>query len=481
MLQTLRSERAQLLGPSRTHQARAPHSLEGLLWNASLNNEPETLSKRWLMVSGLIDDDSAVLLPTISVPGPRSALSGIGPYELFVEDATGHVLARAAVGGGFSGDQLQPFAVTVPVIGEPARVVLGLGNETLAESRSDSALAAPKVSSHKPGSIFRAGDTLAWGTAHDEGITYTVNFTANGQDWRKLAVLLSQPSFKPDPQVLMPGPGAAFEIIAHDGLTERATRLPVEIDAPLMPLVPWPGDGEGASLDFNVAIDADTLGAASLLADGVPVNAVVKLSSAGRVLTIAPRSPDATASYTAVVDTTLQAEDGRSLESPVTIDFQADLLEPQDHARSWDPATQAALAARAPADDPNEAKAPPIDEKAQPPALFGEGQIKLEVGGGQMAPARILLCEQSNDGELLGLEMDFETTPGDWVKIAMAQSEDGQILATAELGNRAALKSEGQEGDDWQLYISKGIVTARGQINVVGQTANFALTGRCPV
>ncbi|MFG6661220.1 hypothetical protein [Sulfitobacter sp. 915] len=38
-----------------------------------------------------------------------------------------------------------------------------------------------------------------------------------------------------------------------------------------------------------------------------------------------------------------------------------------------------------------------------------------------MAPDRILLCEQSNEGELLGLKKDFETTPGVRVKIAMVK------------------------------------------------------------
>ena len=260
MIDTLRSERAQHLDPSRTRHARASHSLDGLLWRASLSESPEAPRERWLMVSGLIDGEGSVLLPTINVPGPRSALYGAGPHEILVEDATGHVLARATVGGGFDSSEMQPFSVTVPVAGDPARVVLRLGDETLAESRANRALAAPKVSSHKSGSIFRAGDTLAWGAAPDEGVTYTVNFTANGQDWRKLAVLLSQPTFTPDPQALIPGPGAAFEIIAHDGLTERAMRLPVEIDAPLLPLFTWPGTGEGASLDFNVAIDARHIG-----------------------------------------------------------------------------------------------------------------------------------------------------------------------------------------------------------------------------
>lgn len=439
---------------------------------------------RWIMLSGMGDGAEATLMPAIGVPGPREPLSGDGPYELRVEGASGQLLARASVGPHPFETGLWPFAVTVPVSGDPARIVLLRDGEVLAERWADPALAAPEILSHVTGSTYHAGETLEWGSASPEGLTYTVRFTANGEDWTTLAVLLGEPRFTPDPATLGPGPNPVFEIVAHDGVIEQATRLPVAIDVPLEPLTVWPEDGaliargETAQIAFNVPIDADTLGAVVLEADGQIVPAHVARSLSGMAVTIAPQEPQAEITYTAYVDTTLKAEDGRPLNTAIRIDFTAEPPDPIEVSTAWEPTRQALLADRQ--IDADAAEASGAVDAVEQPALTGQGEITLELGEPISLPARILRCETVGAESVTQLEIDFETTPGDWVEIAMSRDqEEALIVEISPRGREIMAISQGSADDGWYLRLVGEHVSARAHLGEGSDQVEFAMSGEC--
>ena len=180
------------------------------------------------------------------------------------------------------------------------------------------------------------------------------------------------------------------------------------------------------------------------------------------------------------MDTTLQAKDGRSLESPVRIDFQVDVQEPDDHTPSWDPEAQAALAGKALPIGPSQTETSPADVEAPQPTVFGEGHVELEVGGGQKVPARILRCERGAEGMLSGVEVDFETTPGDWVNITMNKLDEKRISAKAILGVQRMLEGRGRTDEGWRLSSAGETIYAQGQIGNFDAEIGFSLTGKCP-
>ena len=466
ILNTLRRERAQLPTPATIRHAQMAGPLQGLLWQAAYR-ESEDQEERWLMISGLMDEHEAVLLPAVSVSGPRTALSGDGPYEIHVEDAFGRVLARAPVGPGQHGGAW-PFSVSVPVRGEPWRIVISLDGEILDENHAASSLIAPEVRSHGPGSVYRAGDTLEWDSGLPGRLTYTVRFAANGEDWTTLAVLLSEPRFTPDPATLGPGSNPAFEIIVHDGVTERATRLPVAIDVPLEPLAVWPEDGaliargETAQIAFNVPINADTLDAVTLEAEDVLVPAHVALDPSGMIVTITPQEPDADTVYTAIADTSLAAVDGRSIRNVIRISFTAEPPEPVVAAAARDVATpEASLRSAADAE------------------IAGLGEITLELGQTLTVPAQILRCARDEDNRLSQLEITFETTPGDWVEMAMSREADDVLTVQMALSNGAQFSNQGSGDNDWHFRMEGEQVSAQAHVGGSGEEIGFTLSGVC--
>ena len=467
ILNTLRRERAQLSTPPVTRHAQMAGPLQGLLWQAAYR-ESEDQEERWMMISGLMDEHEAVLLPAVSVSGPRTALSGDGPYEIHVEDAFGRVLARAPVGPGQHGGAW-PFSVSVPVRGEPARIVMSLDGEVLDENRAASSLIAPEVRSHGPGSVYRAGDTLEWDSGPSDGLTYTVRFAANGEDWTTLAVLLSEPRFTPDPNTLMPGSNPAFEIVAHDSVTERATRLPVAIDVPLEPLAVWPEDGESggsAGIAFNVPLDAETLAAITLEANGASVLAHVTLDPSGMIVTVAPQEPEADAVYTATADTSLAAVDGRSIRHAIRVSFTAEPPEPAVAAAAREIATL-------------EGSPGSGDAAAADAEIAGVGEIVLELGQTLTVPAQIQRCATDEDERLSQLEITFETTPGDWVEITMSRGVDDVLTVQMALSNGARFTNQGSGDDDWHFRMEGEQVSAQAHVGGPGEEVGFTLSGEC--
>ncbi|HHX89182.1 MAG TPA: hypothetical protein GX700_05300 [Paracoccus sp.] len=420
------------------------------------------------MISGLMDEHEAVLLPAVSVSGPRTALSGDGPYEIHVEDAFGRVLARAPVGPG-QHDGAWPFSVTVPVRGEPARIVMSLDGDVLDENRAAPSLIAPDIQSHGAGSVYRAGDTLEWDSGPSDGLTYTVRFAANGEDWTTLAVLLSEPRFTPDPNTLMPGSNPAFEIVAHDSVTERATRLPVAIDVPLEPLAVWPEDGESggsAGIAFNVPLDAETLAAITLEANGASVLAHVTLDPSGMIVTVAPQEPEADAVYTATADTSLAAVDGRSIRHAIRVSFTAEPPEPAVAAAAREIATL-------------EGSPGSGDAAAADAEIAGVGEIVLELGQTLTVPAQIQRCATDEDERLSQLEITFETTPGDWVEITMSRGVDDVLTVQMALSNGARFTNQGSGDDDWHFRMEGEQVSAQAHVGGPGEEVGFTLSGEC--
>ncbi|MBI6630765.1 Ig-like domain-containing protein [Pontibaca salina] len=468
MLRYTRGRRAEAPLVSRVRLAQVSEPLEG----PAIRNDadPALPAARWIMLSGMIDGDEATLMPAIGVPRSRPPLSGDGPYELQVEDAAGRIIARTSLGPGSSAERPWPFAVTVPVSGEPARIVLLRESEVLTERRGHPALAPPAVRSHLPDKTYRAGETLKWGDASSGELTYSVRFTANGRDWTTLAVLLSEPYFTPDPATLRPGENPAFEFIAHDGVTERVTQLPVQIDVPLVPLAVWAEAETAASANiaFNVPLDDSTLGAIALEADGEAVPAEIALDPSGMVLLIAPQALADDVTYTVTVAETLRAEDGRSLADALSFAFspQSSSAVGSEAARH---SAQADYSEVSENDDHN-----PVS------AAVGVGEITLQLGEMRTVAARILRCETEDDGSLLHLEMDFETMPGDRVDVILSRIDETILSAEMTLSNGKVIKAVGTVQDGWLYQASGEQVTARGHVGVASNRTEFSLTGECP-
>ncbi|QDY71149.1 hypothetical protein [Qingshengfaniella alkalisoli] len=476
MLRYMRGRRAALPTKPEIRHARQSDPLDGLLWQASFQDHTDEPVERWLMLSGLIDGNEATLLPAI-VPGPRKPLSGSGPYEIRVEDAAGHIIARAAVGLDTDSEDIWPFSVTVPISEEPSRIVLTNGGTVLAEMRASPGLAAPEFRSHRPGDTYRAEEPLEWDGGTAEGQTYTVRFTPDGENWTTLAVLLRQSSFIPDPATLLPGGSAAFEIIAHDGVAERSVRLPVEIEVPLAPLAAWPEEsemlevGDAAGFVFNVPLDAESLNAVTLLANGVTVPHRANLDPSGMVLHIAPELPEADVSYVASVDSRLRARDGRALTDDLSIRFFANAPASVSQTPAWNPDREKMTDERPHLPSPNEQASP---NSLAGSAEVGDGEITLELDEPATLPLRILHCEIEAD-EIMRLIMDFET-PYAQIEIDMTK-EKGDLFRA-----RAAHGPEGEGGipDGWYLSLNNGLVSASGRLGEAGEAIGFVLTGECP-
>jgi len=450
--------------------------------------EEANAGPRWMMVSGLSDGTKAQFLPAVSVSRPRDPVSGEGPFELRVEDADGRLLARAPVGPPAKDEVVWPFAVTVAVSEEPARIILLNGTEVLAESHASQDLGRPTITSHAPGTAFRAGDRLEWdvGANVDSDLTYSVRFSADGRTWSTLALFLTEPGFTPDPHTLMPGPDASFQVVVHDGVTERTALLPVQPEIPFTPLVTWPSGLDEPEQDapagaaFNVAIDAGSLDAVTLQADGATVPARISLTPSGTVLTITPRDRVSGRAYTAVVGTGLRAVDGRRLQQAIRLDFSDDV---SAEVRSPEMRTpeRPALGAASGA----ESRRSGSDGEQQSPrgpevVATGAGEITLEVGSNPTVQAKITRCELDNDGALRGLGIVFETNPGSRLEIQMQQSS-GVITAELSRSDGYDVSNAGRPTEGWDMRLTEeGKLSARGTVGVGDDKAGFTLTGECP-
>lgn len=471
---------------ARRHYALMDHPADGVATSVAFDEETSN-GQRWIMVSGLSDGTKAQFLPAVEAPGPRDPLSGEGPFELRVEGADGQLLARAPVGPLAKDEVVWPFAATVAIAGEPARILLLNGDEVLAESRASQELVSPVVTSHASGSAFRAGDTLEWEAGENTtgSLTYSVRFSPDGRTWSDQALFLTEPRFTPDAQTLVPGASAAFQIVVHDGVDERMTVLPVQIEVPLTPLVTWTSDfGQSrqdspAGAAFNVAIDPASLDAVTLQAGGAAVPAHVSLSPSGTVLTIAPRDHVSDRAYTATIGTGLRALDGRQLEQEIRVAFSFD---PGAEARPPEPWSEdrPALGSAAGADSMG-----PVPERGQrpPPApdvvTTGDGEITLEVGSNPTVPAKITHCEVDNSGVLRGLGIVFETNPGSRLEIQM-QQVGGSITAELSRSDGYDVSNRGSTGG-WEMRLTEeGQLSASGKVGTGDDEAGFTLVGQCP-
>jgi Big-like domain-containing protein len=468
-------------GPEATRHAsdksarpRSPH--EGLLWQASFNQVDMNEAENWVMVSGFIDEGSAVLLPTVRTAGPRQRLAGKdGPYEIRIENDNGRVLARTSIGqdaGTADGLESWAFAATLPVSAQPARITLSLDEKVLAERRANPRLAAPRFTSHNRGVVYESGDRLEWSA--EGAISYTVRFTPDGEDWSTLSVLLGEPAFTPDPATLRPGPDAAFEVIAHDGVNERSSQLAVTVDVPFEPLVTVPEIGEqgepveAAELVFNVALDPESLDAIRLLdSTGRDTPALITLGPSGATVSIEPAEAEVQAGYTVIADTSLQALDGRALASRQEVPFTA-------LAR---PSTRLTMPEGRVLSDVKKAPSPATDQKGDPgPA--GAGEITLGLAEPVTLPARILDCESGKDDSSASIE--FQTNPGASQRLTLERSEEGKIALHLDQGGSKKIAYSGTEGEDWALEIESGAVTGRGIIAVQTMRASVQFSGKCP-
>lgn len=460
---------------------------QGVSTNVKFDDEGSA-NQRWIMVSGLSDGTQAQFLPSVRVSGSRDPISGAGPFEVRVEDAAGRLLARAPVGPRGKDEVVWPFAATVAVSGVPARIVLLNGNKVLAESRASEDIARPKVISHAAGSAFRAGDTLEWDADEsvDEDLMYSVRYSADGRKWSDLALFLTETSFTPDPHTLMPGSGSSFKIIAYDGVSERTTVLPIQIEVPLTPLVTWPSDvndpeqDSSAGAAFNVAIDADSLDAVSLEADGVTIPARVSLNPAGTSVTITPREPEADRAYTAVIGTGLRAVDGRPLEQEIRLEFSVDVKEETESSEPWSPdrpALGSASGADSPRSVPNKSENQPRPNQV---VAMGDGEITLEVGSNPTVPAKITRCEVDNSGNLRGVGVVFETNPRSRLEILMEKSGD-VITTSLSRSDGYDVSSRGGAADGWTMRLTEeGQLVASGEVSTGENEVGFALKGECP-
>ncbi|MDK3075263.1 hypothetical protein QO034_19435 [Sedimentitalea sp. JM2-8] len=435
---------------------------------------------RWIMLSGVADGTDATLLPAVGLAGERRPLGANGPYELRVEGVRGELLARASVGPDPLIPGPWPFAVAVAVSGDPVRIALLRDGKVVAERRSDPSLAAPVVTSHATGATYRSGEVLAWDGGQRDGLTYSLRYSANGQDWTTLAVMLAEPRFAPHPSTLMPGLGTAFEIIAYDGVTERSTRLPVEVDVPLVPLSVWAEEsgGIGARIAFNVPLDQNTLGDIALETGGKAVPATVALNPSGTVLAIAPHDRGDGGDYTVTVPTTLRAEDGRSLGQEISFSFSvqaapttvSEAVRQSGRGAASDPASSLADGSESPEDS----KSPPEPEPV------GNGEITLVFGKTITVPARVLRCETEDDGDPSLLVLDFETDPGDRVETVLTRDGENAFAVEMTLSNGVILAGQATIEDRVPSRSETEVITARGHIGDAPSRSEFAFTGQCP-
>ncbi|MBA4800813.1 MAG: Ig-like domain-containing protein [Euryhalocaulis sp.] len=460
---------------------------EARLWRASysqpaaLRPEEEAVARDWIMISGLADGENSGLLPAITVRGPRDRLSAEdGAYEIRIEDADCRVIARSSAGPGLEsgGKGAWPFSVTLPVSGEPARIVFSRGSEILAERRTAESLRPPELISHIRGGVYRAGERLEWrAESGDPNLIYTVRFAPDGETWSTLAMFLTDTGFTPDPQILRPGAAAAFEIIAHDGVRERSTRLPVKVDVPLKPLLASPsadaltaapGAGE---LVFNAPLDPASLNAVHLSDEtGLAVPSIVDLEGGGTVLMVVPAEPEPDTVYKVIAGRQLRTKDGRTLGSEV----------------SWQFRTSEAIDRAAPALEPSAVSAVgPVGDNVESanavhenPGQTGAGELTLEFGREMKLAAEILTCSANASGKLV--EAVFEIEPGTQQMIRLEESARGILRATLDQGKGVTAESNGQAGENWALDVSGGHVSGSGILKNDGMRANFAIRGLCP-
>ena len=481
MLRMTRARHAALpSGASPTRHAsdkrrRVSSPYEALLWRASFEKTDKTEAETWIMISGLISEDMAALLPAVRTAGPRTGLSDQdGPYEIQIEDDKGRVLASTLVGQGadaVDGSKSWAFAATLPLSGHPARITLSLDGEVLAERNADPDFKEPRFTSHNRGAAFKAGDRLEWSA--EGAISYTVRFSPDGKDWSTLSVLLGEPAFTPDPATLRPGPDAAFEIIAHDGVNERSARLPVTVDVPFEPLVTAPMSGEqdepveAAELIFNVALDPDSLDAIRLIdSSGRDTPASVTLDPSGRTISIRPVEADKQAEYTVIADTSLRAMDGRPLSTRHEVPFTA-------LAQSSTNLTIATARTRSRAKT-----APPSATDQQDHAgPAGAGEVTLGLAEPLTLPARILGCQRSED--ISSATIEFQTNPGAAQRLTLKRSQSAEIALSLDQGQKEIVHG-GMEGEDWRLAFENGAVTGRGVIVDRAMKASVEFSGTCP-
>lgn len=483
MLQQTRARGRASVSPSAPEHARYAWLLDTLLNNTiGRRAHADTSDTQWLLVSGLVSAEHAALLPSVTVNAPRPSIGGQGHLQVRIEDAGGKLLAQTDVGPEKSSPgRLHAFSATLPVRGQPARISLMREGKLLAELRAKPGLKAPTMLSHAPGAVFRAGDTLVWKGDGNMGLTYSVRFSPDGQAWSTLGTFLADAQFTPDPAALAPGPAAAFEISVHDGVTQQSTSLPVKVDAPLAPLATWPGKSEfpdtedAAGAVFNTVIDASTLDAVTLLANGKAVAHEARLDPSGMVLRVAPTAPSPETDYVAIIDSGLQAQDGRRLANELRLRFAVKTAARETQLTAWNPARHEVMA-KTPRPDTTGHSPDQTDEAATPTDVpTGKGEITLQVGQAVTLPMQVLRCQTHDDGNIR-VDIRFDAPSGGALEMTLTRAADGHMTARASHGPQG----QGDDPDKWDMTMADGQVQAQGHLGSGAQASGFSFKGACP-
>jgi len=384
------------------------------------------------------------------------------------------------VASGHPDKGAKPFARTFAIRGEPGRIQLMRGEHVLAERKVVPGLKPSTFVSHEDGDVFTAGEELVWHNDHQgSGLTHALRYSADGEQWRTLAILLPGQSFTPEMSSLTPGDSVAFELVTSDGVRSFVTRLPVKLSVPFAPVAMWPtghpqrdaaafaGYGSATVL-LNAPIQVDTLDAVRLLSEGKVVAHEVMLDDTGAQLTVAPSDPDHEREYMLIVDPGLQSIYGDSLVAQIQIQFTGVDVQEDPSVLAW-PARRHDKASKTTVDS---TKSPASESYS---GQSGQGDITLSLGQSVTLNIQVLDCLHNLE-MLESVRIEFQIPGADSIQIEMTREQGNLISAKASHGPRAT----GADGQDWALQWDGGQVFARGMLGDDRQATAFEFRGTCP-
>lgn len=491
-----------------------------LMWSdlqrrASRMSSPERVS-RWMLISGWNDGESGSLLPAVTVAGPRPSLPVIQDsgraLEVRVLGFEGEILASALVAAGKPDEvghqrrtesslaTVQPFAQTVLVQGEPARIQLLRGEHLLAQRQIVPDLKSSRFASHATGGTYHAGEALVWQNADQEaGLVHALRYSPDGHQWRTLAVLLPGSSFTPDPASLTPGRSPMFELTVSDGVRTQVTRLPVNLSIPFAPIATWPmltrhhdedqmtADSGYARVLMNAPIQMDSLGMVRLQKGESVVEHKVAIDDSGMQLTVRPLDPEPVV-YTLVIEPGLKSMNGQLLASALQVEFRGAADGPPPDFTAWHPQRADSAVQESPEHSESSVSRHNPDETTtlatlgsvsdQTPSVpdrVGQGQIVLSLGQPITLDMQVLECERENQTLNL-VRIEFQLPGADVLQIIMSREREDLISATASHGP----VGQGREEQEWVMRLIGDEFLARGVLGEGGQASAFELKGSCP-
>ena len=293
--------------------------------------------RRWMLVAGFIDGGQVVLLPTVGLPRQDARPEPDGALSVVVEGADGTPLATRRANVVLDEESGEPvyFSAAVELNGEPARVALWRSGEEVAAMEAGPRPPSPRILSHAAGDRLDDGDVLRWEPAGPADTLYSVRYrSAPDASPRVLAVLTDLTQVPIRLASLPAGPEPVIEVVAHSGLHDATTRLPVQVDPAPRPLLVFPvgdeplQDGTGIGAWFNAPLEQESIGRDAIRlfdAKGREVPVQVHPMPSGQGVQAVPRErlqPDGT--YTVHLGAGLRHEDGRVMQTPVRWSFRVD-------------------------------------------------------------------------------------------------------------------------------------------------------------